>query len=94
MYAVAFLMAWRRAPPPESDKQAIAENHASWDSLAEVHAQGSGAEFYRIEQWLAGECKLGPWEIEEVGDVTGKSLLHLQCPVSYTHLTLPTTPYV
>ena len=48
MYAVAFLMAWRRAPPPESDKQAIAENHASWDSLAEVHAQGSGAEFYRI----------------------------------------------
>lgn len=81
MHALAFLMAWRRAPPPESDEQALAENHASWDTLAPVHAQGSGAEFYRIEQWLAGECKLGPWEIEEVGDVAGKSLLHLQCHI-------------
>ena len=30
------------------------------------------ARIYRIEQWLDGECKLGPWEIEEVGDVLEK----------------------
>ena len=74
-------MVWRPIEPPDSVEQAIAENHATWDEIAHVHAQGSGADFYRIEQWLDGECKLGPWEIEEVGDVSGKSLLHLQCHI-------------
>mgnify|MGYP002832720060 FL=1 len=49
--------------------------------MAHMHAQGSGAEFYRIEQWLAGESKLAPWEIEEMGPVEGKSLLHMQCHI-------------
>ena len=49
--------------------------------MAHMHAQGSGAEFYRIEQWLAGESKLAPWEIEEMGSVVGKSLLHMQCHI-------------
>ena len=49
--------------------------------MAHMHAQGSGAEFYRIEQWLAGESKLAPWEIEEMGPVVGKSLLHMQCHI-------------
>ncbi|MEC9393536.1 MAG: methyltransferase, partial [Candidatus Thermoplasmatota archaeon] len=74
-------MAWRPIESPDSVEQAIAENLASWDEIAEVHARGSGAEFYRIEQWLAGECKLGPWEIEELGDVSGKTLLHMQCHI-------------
>ena len=74
-------MTWRQIDSPESVEQAIAENHATWDEIAHVHAQGSGADFYRIEQWLDGECKLGPWEIEEVGDVLGKSLLHMQCHI-------------
>ena len=62
-------------------EDAIAENREGWDKVAKLHAQGTGAEFYRIEQWLAGECKLGPWELEEVGPVVGKSLLHLQCHI-------------
>ena len=74
-------MAWRPIESPDSAEQAIAENHASWDAIAEVHARGSGAEFYRIAQWLAGECKLGPWEIEELGDVSEKTLLHMQCHI-------------
>jgi len=49
--------------------------------LAQLHAQGTGSEFYRIEQWLAGESKLAPWELEEIGSVEGKSLLHLQCHI-------------
>ena len=74
-------MEWRPATPPENDEQAIRENLESWDSLAHMHAQGEGAEFYRIEQWLAGETKLAPWEIEEVGSVEDKSLLHMQCHI-------------
>ena len=74
-------MAWRPVPPPEDDEQAVRENLETWDSMAHMHAQGSGAGFYRIEQWLAGESKLGPWEIEEIGPVEGKSLLHLQCHI-------------
>ncbi len=74
-------MEWRPVTPPENDEQAIRENLESWDSLAHMHAQGEGAEFYRIEQWLAGETKLAPWEIEEVGSVEDKSLLHMQCHI-------------
>ena len=59
----------------------FADNLKSWDAVAHLHAQGSGAEFYRIKEFLQGECKLGPWELEEVGDVAGKSLLHLQCHI-------------
>ena len=57
------------------------DNLKSWDSIAHMHAQGSGAGFYRIEQFLNGECQLGPWEPEELGSVNGKSLLHLQCHI-------------
>ncbi|HJM77141.1 MAG: SAM-dependent methyltransferase [Euryarchaeota archaeon] len=74
-------MSWRAAPPPADDEEAIRENLESWDALAHLHAQGSGAEFYRIEQWLAGESKLAPWEIEEMGSVEGKTLLHMQCHI-------------
>jgi SAM-dependent methyltransferase len=59
----------------------INENLESWDAIANMHAQGTGSEFYRIKQWLAGESKIAPWEIEELGPVEGKSLLHLQCHI-------------
>ena len=74
-------MAWRPAPPPADDEEGIRENLESWDALAPQPAQGSGAEVYRIEQWVAGESKLAPWEIEEMGSVEGKSLLHMQCHI-------------
>ena len=57
------------------------ENRLSWDEIAPLHARGSGATFYRMEQFLAGETKLAPWEITEIGPVDGKSLLHLQCHI-------------
>ncbi|MCH2420487.1 MAG: hypothetical protein MK215_00855 [Candidatus Poseidoniia archaeon] len=48
------------------DKEArfFEDNRKSWDSIAHMHAQGSGTGFYRIEQFLDGECQLGPWEPE------------------------------
>ena len=57
------------------------DNLRSWDAMAPLHARGSGAPFYRMAEFIAGECKLAPWEIEEVGPVEGKSLLHLQCHI-------------
>tara|TARA_R110002096_G_scaffold29509_2_gene88905 strand:- start:1098 stop:1937 length:840 start_codon:yes stop_codon:yes gene_type:complete len=64
-----------------TNEQAIQENLEGWENVAHLHAQGSGAAFYRIEQWLAGECKLGDWEVEEIGEIEGRSLLHLQCHI-------------
>jgi SAM-dependent methyltransferase len=64
-----------------SHHKLIEENRSHWDKLAPIHARGSGSPFYRIEEFLAGETKLAPWELDEVGPVTGKSLLHLQCHI-------------
>ncbi|MEM9079561.1 MAG: class I SAM-dependent methyltransferase [Verrucomicrobiota bacterium] len=61
--------------------QAIEDNLRFWDTAAPIHSKGSGAEFYRIPAFLEGACKLNPWEPEELGDVTGKTLLHLQCHI-------------
>ena len=54
----------------------LAANRARWDESVAVHA---ASEFYGVERFLAGESTLLPLDLKEVGDVTGKSLLHLQC---------------
>lgn len=53
-----------------------AANHAHWDEVVAVHA---ASEFYDVPSFLAGENKLKSIERKEVGDVAGRSLLHLQC---------------
>jgi len=37
------------------------------------------SESYSLEAFKAGKCSLTSIELEEVGDVRGKELLHLQC---------------
>jgi SAM-dependent methyltransferase len=51
-------------------------NHAHWDEVVAIHA---ASEFYDVPSFLAGENKLKSIELAEVGDVAGRSLLHLQC---------------
>ncbi len=51
-------------------------NRASWDERVPIHAEG---EFYDVASFKAGDERLRPFEIAEVGDVTGKDLVHLQC---------------
>ena len=51
-------------------------NRARWDESVQVHA---ASDFYGVDRFLAGESTLLPLDLEEVGDVSGKSLLHLQC---------------
>src|SRR5215469_15406545 len=47
-----------------------------WNEAAVVHARGEG---YELAAFKAGKTKLHFLELEEVGDVAGKTLLHLQC---------------
>ena len=58
--------------------KAIEANRALWDEWAAIHAEG---DWYNLDAVRAGADKLRPYEVEEVGDVAGKSLLHLQCQV-------------
>src|SRR5919112_6305 len=51
-------------------------NRASWDERVPIHVSG---EFYDVAAFREGQERLQPFEIDEVGDVTGKELLHLQC---------------
>jgi SAM-dependent methyltransferase len=58
------------------DDPYVAANRALWDEWAEINSR---SEFYRVEEFKAGRSKLAAYEIDEVGPVVGKTLLHLQC---------------
>jgi SAM-dependent methyltransferase len=51
-------------------------NLALWNRWARIN---QGTAFYDLEGFKAGKTSLCAVELEEVGDVRGKSLLHLQC---------------
>ena len=52
-------------------------NRAHWDELVGVHVRAANA--YDLDAFRAGDSTLRSIELEEVGDVRGKRLLHLQC---------------
>ncbi|RCU49534.1 class I SAM-dependent methyltransferase [Corallincola holothuriorum] len=54
----------------------IALNKAAWDKRTEVHVD---SKFYDVEGFLKGNSSLNPIELAHVGNVSNKSLLHLQC---------------
>lgn len=55
----------------------IEANRKLWNELTSVHLKGS--QVYPIEAFKKGKNVLNDIEVEEVGDVAGKSMLHLQC---------------
>lgn len=65
----------------EGDGEAIdwrALNRANWDDRVPVHLASS---FYDLAGFRAGASTLRPFEPAEVGDVTGRRLVHLQCHI-------------
>jgi len=54
----------------------IEVNRRRWDELVQVHL---GSPFYDLEGFRRGGLSLRRVEREEVGDVTGADMLHLQC---------------
>jgi SAM-dependent methyltransferase len=56
----------------------IADNRKLWDAWTPIHTSGS---FYDVQRFRDDptDVRIEPWERAEVGDVTGKTLLHVQC---------------
>lgn len=53
-------------------------NRQRWDELTPLHAS---SDYYDIEGFKQGGTRLSTYEVEELGDVSGKSLLHLLCHI-------------
>ena len=52
------------------------ENKKSWNKRTAVHKDSA---FYDLDSFKKGKSSLNKIELEELGDVKGKTLLHLQC---------------
>jgi 2-polyprenyl-3-methyl-5-hydroxy-6-metoxy-1,4-benzoquinol methylase len=52
------------------------QNRQNWNEVTPVHMRSP---FYDVDGFLAGKSMLDEIELTGVGDVRGKSLLHLQC---------------
>ena len=51
-------------------------NRESWNELTSLHVN---SDFYKLDKFKKGKTSLNHIELEEIGDVKGKKLLHLQC---------------
>ena len=57
-------------------QQAMETIRRHWNECVPVHAK---SDFYDLDGFKGGESSLNSIELEELGDVAGKSMLHLQC---------------
>lgn len=69
----------------EDHAASFALNRALWNERTKHHI---GSKFYDVEAFLAGKNSLGGKELELLGDVAGKKLLHLQCHFGQDTLSL------
>ena len=58
------------------ESQYFEMNRVGWDRRAKAHFE---SKFYDVDGFLAGKTSLREIELAELGSVSGKSLLHLQC---------------
>ena len=63
------------APAAAMDRY-LQANRELWDEWTRINYQ---SDFYKVDAFRAGHSRLSAYEIEEVGPVEGKTLLHLQC---------------
>lgn len=67
------------------DKLYQSTNRDAWNKRVAAHLT---SEFYDLEGWKAGKTSLNDIELELLGDVAGKSILHLQCHFGQDSLSL------
>ncbi len=60
----------------QSNNNFFEANKNLWDSRVEGHLD---TELYNMKAFMSGKTSLNQIELSELGDVKGKSLLHLQC---------------
>jgi SAM-dependent methyltransferase len=63
----------------------ISINKNNWNKRAEAHMS---SDFYNVEGFLNGASILNDIELELLGDIKGKSILHLQCHFGLDSLAL------
>ncbi|MGV0922206.1 class I SAM-dependent methyltransferase [Empedobacter tilapiae] len=51
-------------------------NKQSWNNRTEAHLK---SDFYNLEEFIKGATSLNSIELDLLGDIKGKSILHLQC---------------
>jgi SAM-dependent methyltransferase len=51
-------------------------NKASWNQRVDIHVR---SDFYDMAGFMGGESSLNDIELDLLGDIRGKSILHLQC---------------
>lgn len=59
-----------------SEKDYLSINKQSWNARTDVHLT---SDFYDMEGFLKGKSSLNSIELELLGNIQGKSILHLQC---------------
>ena len=60
----------------ENIKEIFSVNKETWNKKVDIHKK---SKFYDVDSFKKGKTSLNSYELEELGDVKGKSLLHLQC---------------
>jgi len=63
----------------------LEKNKVAWNQRTDIHVE---SEFYDVEGFRQGQTSLKPFETEALGDVAGKSILHLQCHFGQDTLSL------
>lgn len=53
-------------------------NKELWDEFARIHYE-TESDFYSVQSFLNGQSTLKSYELREMGNVKGKTLIHLQC---------------
>src|SRR6266566_741990 len=62
--------------PPYRGWRSFAATRRHWDEVVAIHARSA---FYDLDGFKRGACALSDIELSEIGDVAGRTLLHLQC---------------
>ena len=65
----------------------IEMNRRNWDERAAIHARDTTGD-YMLDRFRAGEDALHEIEAAELGDISGKRVLHLQCHIGRDTLCL------
>jgi 2-polyprenyl-3-methyl-5-hydroxy-6-metoxy-1,4-benzoquinol methylase len=63
----------------------ISINKQTWNNKTEVHITSA---FYDVPNFLNGKSSLNPIELDLLGDISGKKILHLQCHFGQDSLSL------
>jgi len=69
----------------KKEENYIEINKESWNNRTDVHIK---SDFYDLDGFIDGKSSLNSIELELLGDVSGKSILHLQCHFGQDTLSL------